>query len=47
MTTTATSPTTANGLTSGMRRTVSLLKDTANRLGDLLDDGKVNRSFEA
>lgn len=25
----------------------SLLKDTANRIGDLLDDGKVNQSFKA
>ncbi len=23
----------------------SLLKDTANRIGDLMDDGKPNRSF--
>ncbi len=25
----------------------SVLKDTANRIGDLLDDGKVNQSFKA
>jgi len=25
----------------------SLLKDTVNRIGDLLDDGKPNQSFEA
>jgi hypothetical protein len=25
----------------------SLLKDTVNRIGDLLDDGKVNQSFKA
>ena len=25
----------------------SLLKDTMNRIGDLLDDGKVNQSFKA
>lgn len=25
----------------------SLLKDTANRIGDLADDGKVNQSFPA
>lgn len=25
----------------------SLLKDTANRIGDLLDDGKPNQSFKS
>jgi len=25
----------------------SLLKDTANRIGDLVDDGRVNRSFKS
>jgi hypothetical protein len=25
----------------------SLLKDTVNRIGDLLDDGKVNQSFKS
>ena len=25
----------------------SLLKDTANRIGDLLDDGKPNKSFKS
>jgi hypothetical protein len=25
----------------------SILKDTVNRVGDLLDDGKPNRSFKA
>jgi len=25
----------------------SILKDTVNRIGDLLDDGKVNQSFKS
>lgn len=25
----------------------SILKDTVNRIGDLVDDGKANRSFES